>query len=147
MSDFQRIDPPRLAEHFLRMCPDFKATWDEHLAYWRDQERGDYIDIAEFARFLVDCYAHQKTERFPEIFGEVERLLTQGNAKVRELVSIGLLEDIQTIASHHDFGSEVFVHWLGPTSRQAWYEIAKMWEGKESLMDVVRDELRKEKGT
>ena len=145
MTDFQRIDHPKLCEHFVLLCPEFKARWDEHLAYWQGQERGDYIDIAEFSRFLVECYAQNKTERFPVIFDEVEQLLTQGNAKVKELVSIGLLEDIQTIASNHDFGSAVFARWLGKTSRQVWDEIEVAWEGKQSLMDVVRDERRKGK--
>ena len=34
----------------------------------------------------------------------------------------------------------VFIEWLGPTSRRAWAEIESMWEGKHSLMDVVRAE-------
>jgi hypothetical protein len=147
VTDFQRVEPPKLTAHFLRLCPEFQGKWDEHLTYWRGKQRGEYSDIAEFAHFVVDSYGLRATARFPQIFAEVERLLTQGDAKIKELVSIGLLEDIQTIASNRDFGSEVFVQWLGPTSRQAWYEIAKMWEGKQSLMDVLRDELRKEKGT
>jgi hypothetical protein len=86
--------PQRLAEHFVQFSPEFKGKWDEHLAFWQDQERGDYIDLAVFAHFLVDCYAQNKTERFPEIFGEVERLLNQGGPKVREVWG--------TIAIDHD---------------------------------------------
>jgi len=66
MIDFQRIEPPKLVEHFLQICPDFKAIWDEHLAYWGDNERGEYNDIAKFAHFLVDCYGYQKTAQFPQ---------------------------------------------------------------------------------
>ena len=136
-------ESPKLIEKFLLLCPEFRAKWDEHVAYWGDQERGEYTDIAEFAHFLVDSYAHQRTESFPRIFSEIERLLTEGDPNVKELVSVGLLEDIQTIASHHEFGSEAFTRWLEPTSRQVWYEIAKMWEGKSSLSDVIREEQQR----
>jgi hypothetical protein len=56
------------------------------------------------------------------------------------LVVIGLLEDIQTIASHQPFGPTAFVQSLGPISRQGWDDIAKTWEGKSTLMDVIRSE-------
>jgi len=34
-----------------------------------------------------------------------------------------------------------------PVSHQAWCEIAKMWEGKQSLMDVLREETRRRQGS
>jgi len=37
-------------------------------------------------------------------------------------------------------GGDVLIEWLGPTSLIAWAEIAKTWEGKSSLMDVIRAE-------
>ena len=147
MTDFILLDPPKLAEHFLKMCPEFSGVWNAHLEYWGDDERGEYIDIAEFARFLVDSYAEGRTERFPEIFAEIECLLLEGNTRVREIVAIGLLEDLQTNASHRIFGPEAFERWLGARSHEDWIAIAKAWEGKESLMDVVRDEIRRGKNT
>ncbi len=58
---------------------------------------------------------------------------------------VGLLEDIQVIATHYPFGQEAFVPYLGQISLQAWYWIEKTWEGKPSLMDVVRSELEKKR--
>lgn len=130
---------------FLEICPEFQIQWNEHLQYWGNQERGEYIDISEFARFVVDCYASGKIERFPQIFEKIEALLTNGHPKIKELVTIGLLEDIQTGASHHDFGPDVFLGWLGPISRQVWFGIAKAWEGNTSLMDVLREEIKSKK--
>jgi hypothetical protein len=142
MPDFQIIKVPEIIPIFLDMCPEFQPQWDEHVKYWGDNDRGEYIDIAEFARFVVDCYANGQRERFPQVFQAVEALLKNGHPKIKELVTIGLLEDIQTIATHHEFGPDVFLNWLGPLSREAWFRVSKAWEGKSSLMDVVREENR-----
>ena len=142
MPDFQIIRVPQIIPKLLEVCPEFQAHWNEHLEYWGDEARGDYIDIAEFARFVVDCYANGRTERFPQIFEAVEALLKDGHPKVKELMTVGLLEGIQTVATHHEFGPDVFLNWLGPLSLESWFRISKAWEGKSSLMDVVREENR-----
>jgi len=142
MPDSQIAKVPQIIPKLLEVCPEFQAQWNEHLKYWGDEARGDYIDIAEFARFVVDCYANGRTQRFPQMFEAVEALLKHGHQKVKKLMTIGLLEDIQTIATHHEFGPDVFLKWLGPISREAWFRISKAWEGKSSLMDVVREENR-----
>src|SRR5207244_2351427 len=36
---------------------------------------------------------------------------------------VGLLEDIQNIASHRSFGPDIFRLWLGPQSLIAWDEV------------------------
>ena len=38
---------------------------------------------------------------------------------------------------------EVFIPFLGPQSRQECNEIEKIWADKTSLMEVVRDKLKK----
>ncbi len=38
----------------LVACPSFKDAWGRHLADWAEDEgRGPYLDVAEFARYLV----------------------------------------------------------------------------------------------
>ncbi len=68
-----------------------------------------------------------------------------GNQNLRELIAIGFLEDVQNVASWQVFGKEAFIPFLGPQSRQAWNEIERIWADKTSLMEVVRDELKKHK--
>ncbi len=74
------------------------------------------------------------------VFSLVERMLIKGDEEVRSLASIGLLEDLQNIASWQPFGMNVFLPWLGPKSQMAWNEILAMWVGKHSLGDVLRAE-------
>jgi hypothetical protein len=70
-------------------------------------------------------------------------LARDGNRNLRDLIAIGFLEDVQNAASWQTFGREAFIPFLGPQGRQAWNEIERIWAGKTSLMDVVRDESKK----
>ena len=123
----------------LAACPGFQSAWEEHCAYWNGETPGTYLDAAEFARYVVACYERDDTSEFPAAFAVVEKILNEGTQEARDLAGIGVIEDIQTIASH-SCGGDVFFEWLGPTSRVAWAQIAKIWEGKSSLMDVIRAE-------
>ena len=123
----------------LAACPGFQSEWKKHLAYGNGDEPGAFIDAAEFARYIVESYERNDTSEFSAAFAAIERILSEGDHEARDIAGIGVLEDIQTIASH-SCGGDVFVEWLGPTSRVAWVQIAKMWEGKSNLMDVIRAE-------
>jgi len=123
----------------LAACSGFQSAWEKHLAYWHGEKPGAFIDAAEFARYIVESYERNDTSEFPAAFAAIERVLTEGDQQARDIAGIGVLEDIQTIASH-SCGGDIFVEWLGPTSRVAWAQIVKMWEGKSSLMDVIRAE-------
>ena len=123
----------------LAACPGFQSAWEKHVAYWHGEKPGAFIDAAEFARYIVESYERNDTSEFPAGFAAIERVLSEGDQQARDIAGIGVLEGIQNIASH-SCGGDVFVEWLGPTSRVAWAQIAKMWEGKSSLMDVIRAE-------
>jgi hypothetical protein len=79
--------------------------------------------MSELAHYVVESYAHGITAEFPNLFATIERLLQIPDSDVEALITIGLLEDIQSIASHRDFGFSVFRPWLGPQSLRAWDEV------------------------
>ena len=124
----------------LEACPGFQPTWQAHLDWWKGEEPGAYNDTAEFARYLVESFESGQTSEFPKAFATIERILNEGDQESRDIAGIGVIESLQTIGSNHPCGEDVFIQWLGPTSRQAWAEIERMWEGKHSLSDVIRAE-------
>jgi hypothetical protein len=72
-----------------------------------------------------------------------ETIIREGDDTARDAATIGVLEDIQTIASNRPFGAAAFEGWLGPLSRQAWEEIDRLWRaGGGSLAGVIRLESR-----
>ena len=125
----------------LEACPGFQPAWQEHLDWWKGEEPGVYNDTSEFARYIVESFESGQTSEFPKAFATIERILNEGDQESRDIAGIGVIESLQTIASH-SCGGDVFSPWLGTTSRRAWAEIEKMWEGKNSLADVIRAEVR-----
>jgi hypothetical protein len=126
----------------LARCPAFTPTWEKHRLSWEGEEAGIYNDLAQFATFIVNCYAQGHIEPVVAAFALIEELLVGGDEEVRNAAAIGFLEDIQLIASWRPFKAVVFIQWLGPESKLAWAEIEEMWRGKSSLADVIRAEQR-----
>ena len=134
------IAPARVIPLILEACPGFRDSRNQDVDGWRGEERGLYVDLAQVAGYLVQAYSLGNTEEFSSLFELVERLLADGDDEVRKAVSVGLIEDIQTVASHESFGSSVFERWLGPLTRDAWTAGRRAWEGKPSLASVLRAE-------
>ena len=128
----------------LKACPSATEAWEDHLKFWSSEARDDFLDMAVFAHHVVNAFNQGRTEEFPAFFELLERMLVEGDQQVIDLAIAGLIEDIQNIASHRQFGYRVFEKWLGPTSRRGWAEIEVAWEGKSSLADVVRAESKRE---
>jgi len=113
-----------------------------YLKDWENNSPGDYLEIAVFSRLVISDYKTCKTEYFDNLFVYVEKIFNEGDTEAKDLIGIGLLEDIQTLSTHEEFGYKVFEKWLRELSRQAWFEIERTWEGKSSLMDVIRSEAK-----
>lgn len=128
----------------LEICPGVRPLYQAHLAWWGEDTPGIYNDVAELVHYLTDAYERGETSDFPTVFAFVEDLIRDGDQAVRDVAIVGILETLQNYASHRPFGNRVFVQWLGPLSRQGWAEVERMWEGKRSLMDVLRAEARGE---
>jgi hypothetical protein len=134
----------------LAAAPGFHETWQRHLAWWKGEERGLFADASEVAGYVVESYAEGDTRELPALFAALERILQDGDEAAREAATRGVLEDIQTLASHRPFGPAVFERLLGPRTRRAWDEVDRLWRaGGGSLAGVIRLELRArpERGT
>jgi hypothetical protein len=132
------LQPDDMISLLLNACPTAKPAWIEHLADWPDETPGQFLNMAVFARHIVQCDTDSQSTEFPAFFELVERFIADGTDEVRGLAVVGLLEDLQTIASHFPQGTTRLEPLLGPLSRKAWNELIGLWDGKSSLMDVIR---------
>lgn len=133
-------------ESLIALCPGISPSWSEHLEFWGDDERGHFNDISVVSQFVVDSYQAGRTEWFREVFDQVERLVSNTDEDIRGLAIVGLLENIQNSLSWTDEGYHVFEPWLGPKSLEAWRELEVLWEGKSSLLDLIREQKLKSQG-
>jgi hypothetical protein len=108
--------------------PELKAMLVEHDA---DPISGGltYLEMSAVARFLADELRSGQTDRFPAFFDAVETCLLEGTHEAAELVTVGLLEDLQNgnITGLDDYS--VWVPFLGPTSQRAWQAVEDFWNG------------------
>jgi hypothetical protein len=139
MTNFEIVQVPSVIPILLEACPGIEPIWAEH------QTRpsiGEYIDIAVVAQYLADSYSSNNTHFMPTFFATVEDILVNGHPKQKEMIVIGLLETLQNVTSHRHSGYQVFERWLGPATLTQWKALEVLWQGKSSLMDVVRDEKK-----
>jgi hypothetical protein len=139
-----------LMPYILKIVPSFKKRWskyvrenEKHLAKMDDDDKdyykpGIYIDIGEFSHFLVVSYEKKRTSWFPTFFDFIERMIVEGNEKMKELAVIGFLEDIQTISSWRPHKGKGLLKWLCPKSKEAWVELDKLWSKYGSLPNIIR---------
>jgi hypothetical protein len=112
----------------LAACPSFAQPWQKHVGSSAGQI-GSYVDVGAFANHVVDLLEANTTAEFALVFQTVERLLTQGDPGVRYLVTFGLIEDIQNVASNrHDWAFAArFRPWLPSLTTKAWDEVHRLW--------------------
>ncbi len=113
---------------FLAVCPSIGPAWQQYLASWSGEpERGHYNDAGVIAHHLVDSFERGDRSEFPAAFALLERCVGERDEQTKDLAIIGIIEDIQNIASHRSFGPWVFYEWLGPQSRSAWDQLCESW--------------------
>jgi hypothetical protein len=110
----------------LQVCPSFTEKWEEHRAYYGDDEELLYVDLGEFARHLIELRRAEKTEEFSAVFDVIETLHLDGDDYVRNAATVGMLEAIQNNASDE---AEEFTQYLKPESAKWWRKLNAFWAG------------------
>ena len=135
--------PVDIVPAFLGVCPEMMTVWRAYLAFWVDASaRGIYSDLNVIGDYIVDRYELGDLSDLPAAFAMLERCLSEGDDETIDVVIIGIIDSIQTVASNRPFGNEVFEHWLGPRSRIAWLIGTATWCCEFSLADMLREHLR-----
>jgi hypothetical protein len=118
----------------LSACPSFESSPDR-LEYDKDfgeeAEPQVYLLAGVFVRHLTALNGAGRREEFPAVFDVIEELHIRGDKYVRDLASIGFLEDLQNTNLHPaNSRPEDFIPYLRPVSRWWWEEVELFWDGK-----------------
>jgi len=138
----RRILPTSAAmSALLESFPDFLPRWREHAAYWGGESAGSYIDMAEFVHFVVeDLYEQGRADEVGRVFAVLEKLLADADQETINLIGLGFFETLQNVTSWRSYGAKAFEEFLGEQSMRMWRELQRIWQGKSSLVDVIRAE-------
>jgi len=94
------------------------------------EETGPYSVLASLALHLVDLSDAGPFALFPAVFGALERWLARGDAAIRNVLIVGLIEDLQNISLNRGIALDSWEEWLGTRSRDAWDVVMGMWAGR-----------------
>src|SRR5437879_13841291 len=115
---------PRL----VQACPEYGSVLNEFLHEETDAGRSvrvTYSEVGDFARWLVGRVADGAITGIQPFGTELERLLTEGDEETRQFATIGLIEDIQEGCVETGVDPDLFMHSLGPVSRDKWFAIVR----------------------
>jgi hypothetical protein len=116
------IHEDQIVPMLLEACHGFRPRWEAHVAYWGDDACGIYIDLSEFAHYLVDTYETGDHLEIESAFDLLERLLVDGDSQTCEFAALGIIETLQNC------GADKFVPYLKPRSKEVWSEIELGWK-------------------
>ena len=128
----------------IEACPSFSPSW---LGENEDGSRLGYRDAGDFADHLVELATLGRTDTFGKVFTLIERLHVEGDEYVRELATIGYLEDLQNLSTPAPGrasrpGQAYWEPYLLPVSRRWWDALNAFWAGDpDALNRVARDNL------
>jgi hypothetical protein len=90
---------------------------------WANEETPWFLAMGDLASYVVESYERGDLAEFPNLFKAVENGLLSGDESLKELLTIGLFEDLQNVASHHTCGPSTFRQWLGERSLAVWDKV------------------------
>ena len=107
----------------IKKFPEFQESWQRHLKYWGNDERGLCTDMSEFSQFTTDLIIQNKVKTLPEIFDFIESLIVEGDKDVKNAAATCFLENLLNVTPH-EISASSFVHLLGHESR----DYCKAWD-------------------
>lgn len=126
----------------LKVCPSFRATWDEFVDEWKDDPDGlpPYLALSDLARHVIGMLESKNTDGVKAIFSVVEAWHLDGDPYVREAATVGFLEDIQNAGLHEgSTAPKDFLEFLLPETKYWWFKDANFWaQGKLITDDRAR---------
>lgn len=124
----------------LEACPSFSQTWAtlEHDEIHADGAgRLHYLDAMEFANHMVALYEAGADDEVAASLAVIERLHLEGDAFVRELATIGYLEDVHGSFVTRPAELERLGSLLGPESARWWRGLQAFWNGENPSVVAV----------
>ena len=125
------ITKDQMVPMILEACPSFTKKFEEFEEDWKgeDEEAPLYILLGDLAEHIVYLHQSNTVKEFPSLFRVIEQFHTEGDPYVREAATIGILEDIQSIALNNGLNPEKLSPYLLSESLIWWHKLNQFWDG------------------
>jgi len=117
------------------------AANDEVRRQWEAEVESDgiaedepYNAMGVLARVLYDQSTDPGTE-VGDVFEAIERELVAADGKARNLLIVGLLEDLQNVSLSRWRDLDAWVQWMGPATLAGWRMVERLWSSSVSPAD------------
>ena len=114
--------------------PRFAAAAGDFVEDWKNEPETEkeglphYLLFSELAGIVAQGLKKGDHENFNAIFDLIEQLHIEGDQKVKELATVGFLEDIQNIMLADKTGLHLAHPFLLPQSKIWWDKLILFWE-------------------
>ncbi len=108
----------------LKVCPSFGLVWE---ACDEEDRALSYSRLGDFARHLLEMKREGREDVLIAAGSFIERMHLEGDANVRELATIGMLEGIQNVWGVSAEEVQAFRPFLGEESVRWWDSLGKFW--------------------
>ncbi|MEA2538458.1 MAG: hypothetical protein QOF11_2692 [Chloroflexota bacterium] len=119
---------PTTADALARLCPSLDESWQAFVASDAFHADEPYNTMTALARQIASAHLRDPDADFSALFAEVERQVASGSPAHRNLLIVGLMEDLQGALLHQDLPLTTFDPLLGPSSKIAWQALIDMWQ-------------------
>jgi hypothetical protein len=123
-----------LLDRLVATTPDVARRWRAECESGGVGPDEPYNVAGALAHVLFELRADQAVV-LGEVFRALERELSAADAGARNLLIVGLLEDLQNISLNDGVGLDYWEPWLGPVTLAAWKTLEGLWSGTVSPAD------------
>jgi len=93
-----------------------------------------YNAMAVLASVLYDQSTDQCLD-LADVFAAIERELVAADGRMRNLLIVGLLEDLQNLSMSRGRDPDMWVKWMGPATLAGWRMVERLWSSSVSPAD------------
>jgi len=123
------ITESNLIKYILKESDDFAQYLKSSDVNVKQED--NYTTLAELARYILKSFKEKETDKLRESFRVIDDIFNEGDAYVKEAITIGLLETLQNnISWEKNIKQEEFSPYLPKTLKEKWDQIIDFWENK-----------------
>lgn len=125
--------------------PGFSLVIDSLVDKYADDEISWYASVEEYggiytvfnrlAKYLEGLFENSQADEIKKIFSLVEAWHTDGDERVQEAVTVGLLEDLISLNPDHKLRDEPFFSYMGDETKYWAEQVKGFWRDGTIISD------------